>query len=140
MISEYSSVKERDLGFEPKWTKKITDVFKIIIELPLDINVNVAGHAILDEPTVVGANNVAVRHGYLCDATVCIKLTLLREYGDLKSNTTNKLFSDEGSFYPVLFLYIAVWEMLKFIRIFFQLLWRWFLLKRYFLPWLFLYI
>ena len=55
MISEYSTVEERDLGFEPKSTNKFTDIFKIINELPLDINADVVGHAILDEPTVVGA-------------------------------------------------------------------------------------
>ena len=89
-IHDNTNIKMEQLGFHPSYKIPTKTVSEVINEVAVNTSVNVSGHLKLEDASVVsvGGQDVVIRRGYLCDGTGHIKITLWREYSNLKNGCT----------------------------------------------------
>ena len=89
-VSEYSTIRNKELGFRRTNEHDYKTVSEVLNEVPVDTQVNVQGALELDLVRFVTVNGeeVPIREGHLVDESGNIKITLWREYTELQSGTT----------------------------------------------------
>ena len=89
-VSESSTVKLEKLGFKPDFELPLHSIAEVINEVAVKTKINVCGHVLLDDITsvVVKGTDIPIRRGHICDKTGSIKLTLWREYVNIKHDTS----------------------------------------------------
>ena len=93
IVSDYSTVRAKELGFTRNSVYTFKTVAEVINEIALDSTINTRGVLALDEVRHLDVSNekIPIREGFLIDETGSVKITLWREYTRLEDGVTYDL-------------------------------------------------